>query len=169
MYVYFPLRFKWILVRLLKKRRTMSANTYPIRGKFTFGCKFIVIHCSLTYIYREGWQRALSHAINTIFIFIFLRGNSLDVTYSLISIYEVRVYSYKGEMSRVLVTGASGFLASHVVRQLLEAGQHRVRGTVRSLANEEKVGPLRHLCPEYAMYELELVEADLMNKDSWQE
>lgn len=72
-------------------------------------------------------------------------------------------------MSRVLVTGASGFLASHIVRQLLEAGQHKVRGTVRSLANEEKVAPLRRLCPEYAIYELELVEADLMNKDSWQE
>ena len=72
-------------------------------------------------------------------------------------------------MSRVLVTGASGFLASHVVKQLLEAGEYRVRGTVRSLANETKVAPLRRLCPENAQYELELVEADLMNKASWQE
>lgn len=72
-------------------------------------------------------------------------------------------------MSRVLVTGASGFLASHVVKQLLETGQYRVRGTVRSLANEKKVAPLRRLCPEGTQYELELVEADLMDKTSWLE
>ena len=72
-------------------------------------------------------------------------------------------------MSRVLVTGASGFLASHVMRQLLETGEYKVRGTVRSLANETKVIPLRRLCPENAQYELELVEADLINKASWQE
>ena len=42
----------------------------------------------------------------------------------------------------VLVTGASGYVATHVAQQLLEAG-HRVRGTVRSLKNEEKIKPLR--------------------------
>lgn len=72
-------------------------------------------------------------------------------------------------MSRVLVTGASGFLASHVVKQLLEGGEVMVRGTVRSLANEKKVAPLRKLAPENAKYELELVEADLTNKESWVE
>ena len=73
-------------------------------------------------------------------------------------------------MSRVLVTGASGFLASHVVQQLLlENGEFMVRGTVRSLANEKKVAPLRKLKPESAKYDLELVEADLMDKESWME
>lgn len=67
------------------------------------------------------------------------------------------------------MTGASGFLASHVVQQLLENGEYMVRGTVRSLANEKKVAPLRKLKPESAKYDLELVEADLMDKESWME
>ena len=70
-------------------------------------------------------------------------------------------------MSRVLVTGASGYLASHIIQQLLQAGTYMVRGTVRNLANEQKIVPLRRLTPEYARYELELVEADLLNKGSW--
>lgn len=76
------------------------------------------------------------------------------------------VLSYTN-MSRVLVTGASGFLASHVVQQLLENGEYMVRGTVRSFANEKKVAPLRKLKPESAKYDLELVEADLLDKESW--
>lgn len=72
-------------------------------------------------------------------------------------------------MTRVLVTGASGFLASHIVLQLLERGEFMVRGTVRSLKNDKKVAPLRNLRPENGKYELELVEADLTNKESWTE
>ena len=70
-------------------------------------------------------------------------------------------------MTRVLVTGASGYLAMHVVKQLLDSGEYIVRGTVRSLANEQKVQPLRSLSPENAKYELELAEADLLKKESW--
>lgn len=70
-------------------------------------------------------------------------------------------------MTRVLVTGASGFLAMHVVKQLLDSGEYIVRGTVRSLAKEQKVKPLRELSPENAKHELELVEADLTKKESW--
>ena len=65
----------------------------------------------------------------------------------------------------VLVTGASGFLATHVVQQLQQAG-YRVRGTVRSTKNEDKVKPLRELCPD-SKHPLELVEADLTQPDSW--
>jgi len=37
----------------------------------------------------------------------------------------------------VLVTGASGYVASHTIKLLLEKGV-KVRGTVRSLKNKEK-------------------------------
>ena len=44
----------------------------------------------------------------------------------------------------VLVTGASGFIATHLIKQLLEQGRYRVRGTVRSKKKEEKV--IRAVC-----------------------
>ena len=47
-----------------------------------------------------------------------------------------------------LVTGASGYVATHIIKQLLEQGRVRVRGTVRSLDNEKKVKPLRDIVPE---------------------
>ena len=65
----------------------------------------------------------------------------------------------------ILVTGASGFLASHIVKQLLEL-DYRVRGTVRSLKNANKVEPLKRLAVE-SKHELELVEADLLDENSW--
>lgn len=59
----------------------------------------------------------------------------------------------------VLVTGATGFIASHIVERLLAQG-HRVRGTVRSLKKEKDLAPLRALAG--ASERLELVEADLL-------
>ena len=67
---------------------------------------------------------------------------------------------------RVLVTGASGFIATHVIYQLQQQGRVRVRGTVRSLKREEKVKPLRNLMPD-AKYPLRLVPADLQDAKSW--
>lgn len=63
----------------------------------------------------------------------------------------------------VLVTGAGGYLAMHVVDQFLKGG-FKVRGTVRSFNDAIKVKALRSLAPEDR---LELVEADLLVKDSW--
>ncbi|EDO45294.1 predicted protein, partial [Nematostella vectensis] len=68
---------------------------------------------------------------------------------------------------RVLVTGASGFIACHVVKQLLEEGKFIVRGTVRDLSVDKKVQPLRNLCPD-SKYPLEIVEADLMDEVCWE-
>ncbi len=65
----------------------------------------------------------------------------------------------------VLVTGASGFLASHIVQQLLQQGRYRVRGTVRNKDREDKVKPLKEL--PTANHPLELVAADLNKEDTW--
>ncbi|KAL8593570.1 hypothetical protein ACOMHN_024273 [Nucella lapillus] len=70
------------------------------------------------------------------------------------------------ESSLVLVTGASGYIATHVIKQLQDAG-YKVRGTVRSLSDEAKVKHLNDLCPE-AAFKLELVEADLTKPESWE-
>lgn len=56
------------------------------------------------------------------------------------------------------VTGASGFIGSHIVKQLLSQG-YRVRGIVRDLKKEAKLAHLRSF--ENAAQNLELVEADL--------
>ena len=66
----------------------------------------------------------------------------------------------------VLVTGASGYVATNLIKQLLKQARFRVRGTVRSLENEIKVQPLRELVAE-PKYPLRLVEANLLHPKSW--
>ena len=70
------------------------------------------------------------------------------------------------EVPKVLVTGASGYIATHCIKQLLEGGKYAVRGTVRSVQKEDKVRPLRELVASPAI-PLELVEADLLKKETW--
>ena len=59
----------------------------------------------------------------------------------------------------VLVTGAAGFIGSHVVRELLEQG-FSVRGTVRNLSNAEFLKELP------GAERLEIVQMDLLQPDS---
>ena len=61
--------------------------------------------------------------------------------------------------SPVLVSGATGFIASHIIAQLLDKG-YRVRGTVRSLKKRDGYAHLVAL--PGAAQRLELVEADLL-------
>ncbi|KAK1287742.1 Tetraketide alpha-pyrone reductase 1 [Acorus calamus] len=67
---------------------------------------------------------------------------------------------------RVCVTGASGFLASWLIKRLLQAGYH-VIGTVRDPGNHDKVSHLWEL--EGAKEQLKLVKADLMEDGSFDE
>jgi nucleoside-diphosphate-sugar epimerase len=46
----------------------------------------------------------------------------------------------------IVVTGANGFLGSHLVKLLLEANQYDVRGTVRDPTDEAKTAFLKSRC-----------------------
>ncbi len=63
--------------------------------------------------------------------------------------------------STVLVSGASGFIAGHVIEQLLAAG-HQVTGTVRNPTDGTKTAHLRAMA---GAERLSLVAADLMSAD----
>ena len=65
----------------------------------------------------------------------------------------------------MLVTGASGYIAAHVIKQLHEKGTYRIRGTVRDASNEAKTKPIRGLLPEEDP--IELVSANLTSGEEW--
>ena len=67
----------------------------------------------------------------------------------------------------VLVTGGSGYIASWVVKYLLEEG-YTVRATVRNLRSEDKVAHLKAMEREYSG-KLQLFEADLLTEGSFDE
>ncbi|MFN3608204.1 MAG: SDR family oxidoreductase [Hyphomonas sp.] len=70
-------------------------------------------------------------------------------------------------MAKVLVTGATGFIAGHVIHQLLEAG-HEVIGTARSNA---RAGPLNQTLSAYSgkPVSIEIRAADLSADAGWAE
>ena len=76
--------------------------------------------------------------------------------------------SGSADVPLVLVTGVTGFIASHVAQQLLRKNEVRVRGTMRNVKDEAKVKALQDMVSD-ARYPLELVEAELQNEESWKE
>ncbi len=71
-------------------------------------------------------------------------------------------------MSKVLVTGGSGFIGSHAIVQLLAAG-HQVRTTVRNLKREGEVRALLRQGGAEAGGRLSFVAADLTKDAGWAE
>ena len=69
------------------------------------------------------------------------------------------------EKELVLVTGATGFIASYIIKQLLDRDEYSVRASVRNIKDEERLKQLRDAFGE----KLELVEADLTREDGWKE
>ena len=70
-------------------------------------------------------------------------------------------------MNKVLVTGATGFIGLHCIKQLLENGV-AVRGTIRSKNRESEVIQALVSCG-LNVQNLELVEANLLYGDGWLE
>jgi nucleoside-diphosphate-sugar epimerase len=71
-------------------------------------------------------------------------------------------------MDTVLVTGGSGFVASHVILHLLNAG-YDVRTTVRSLKREPDVRAMLESAGGESSRRLDFVAADLERDEGWPE
>lgn len=71
-------------------------------------------------------------------------------------------------MSTVLVTGGSGFIATHSILLLLAAG-HQVRATVRSLRREDEVRAMLKQGGAEPNGGLSFIAADLQNDVGWSE
>jgi len=71
-------------------------------------------------------------------------------------------------MSRVLVTGGSGFVGAHVILQLLSAG-HEVRTTVRSLKREGDLRAMLKASSQEPGDRLSFFAADLVSDAGWRE
>jgi nucleoside-diphosphate-sugar epimerase len=71
-------------------------------------------------------------------------------------------------MSTMLVTGGSGFVASHIILQLLAAG-HRVRTTVRNPNREGDVRAMLKAGGAEPGERLVFFTADLNNDAGWRE
>lgn len=69
-------------------------------------------------------------------------------------------------MYTVLVTGGSGFIASHCIAQLLAAG-HRVRASLRSAAREAELRAMLRQAGVEAGEDLSFALADLQHDDGW--
>ena len=71
------------------------------------------------------------------------------------------------ELKTVFVTGASGYIAKHIVLQLLEGG-YAVKGSIRSDRKaEEMKAALADALDASALDRLELVKLDLTSDDGW--
>ncbi len=70
------------------------------------------------------------------------------------------------EKPLVLVTGITGFVGSHCAQEVIKAG-YRLRGTVRSLADNRKLASVRALQAQ-SPFPIDLVEADLLSPDGWE-
>lgn len=71
----------------------------------------------------------------------------------------------------VLVTGGTGFIAKHVIFQLLNAG-HSVKASMRSLSRKEELcAALTHhlVNADSALARLQVIELDLMSDKGWTE
>jgi dihydroflavonol-4-reductase len=66
---------------------------------------------------------------------------------------------------KVVITGITGFVGSHICDYFLKDGSFDVRGTVRDKNNENKLAPLKKAYGEN-FNKLEIVEADLLKPET---
>ena len=67
----------------------------------------------------------------------------------------------------VLVTGATGYIATHIIKVLQEVGGYRIRATARSVENNQRLEALKSALKKYGDLP-EFVAADLLKPETWE-
>ena len=67
----------------------------------------------------------------------------------------------------VLVTGATGYIATHIIKVLQEVGGYRIRATARSVDNNQRLEALKSALRKYGDLP-EFVAADLLKPETWE-
>jgi len=68
-------------------------------------------------------------------------------------------------LEKVLVTGASGFIATHCINELIKSG-YKVKGSLRNMRREDEV---RKSLEKYPDNKLEFCKLDLLEDEGWNE
>ena len=69
---------------------------------------------------------------------------------------------------KVLITGITGYLGSHVTLQALRSRKYRIRGSVRNKHDPKKIEFVKEIFKEECEH-IELVSVDLMDANSLKE
>lgn len=69
----------------------------------------------------------------------------------------------------VLVTGGTGFIAAHIIRQLLELKEFVVRTTVRKVENNKRTSHLFKWQQEFGEDSLQIFPTDLLKESGWED
>ena len=69
-------------------------------------------------------------------------------------------------LEKVLVTGASGFIAMHCIHELIKAG-YLVKGSLRNMNREDEVR--KSLEKDTDNHKLEFCKLDLLDDEGWDE
>jgi nucleoside-diphosphate-sugar epimerase len=85
-----------------------------------------------------------------------------------VPVYFEGIHAEEVVMSKILVTGGSGFVASHLILKLLEGG-HQVRATLRSLTRVDQLRSTLAAAGASGLDRLDFTVADLLQDDGWAE
>lgn len=100
-------------------------------------------------------------------IFSFIEQNVLSLHYFNEHLFRNKMKTLQESQQKVMVTGATGYVAGWIVKRLLEEG-HTVHATVRDPQNDQKIAHLKEMASESAGT-IRFFKADLLNTGDFSE
>ena len=118
-------------------------------------------HLELNYMSRQTLTQAV--LLQLFLLFYKYIGFNLHFCYDCSSQH---VLAVAPPLLVVLVTGATGYIATHIIKVLQEVGGYRIRATARNAENNKKLDALKSALKNYGDLP-EFLSADLLKPETW--